>query len=83
MVWNAGVRPWWAATAEIFKSHLLLTFAVDPFQRHAKPTLTNNMQRKVNFVFHLGGGTNQSSLFKTSLLPRLDSINCGKSLCIS
>jgi hypothetical protein len=21
MVWNAGVGPWWAATAEIFKSH--------------------------------------------------------------
>ena len=32
MVWNAGVGPWLAATAEIFLCHLLSTFAVDSFQ---------------------------------------------------
>jgi hypothetical protein len=29
--WNAGVGPWWAATAETFKYHLLSAYAVDPF----------------------------------------------------
>jgi hypothetical protein len=42
MVWNAGVGPWWAATAEIFKCHLLSTFAVDSFQGHNKPNLTRS-----------------------------------------
>jgi hypothetical protein len=49
MVWNAGAGPWWAATAGIFKCHLL-------------STLTSKQYRKVSFVFHFGGRVPSSRL---------------------
>jgi len=40
MVWNAGVRPWWAATAEIFNSCGLKLHCLPTPDEHAKPLFT-------------------------------------------
>ena len=56
MVWNAGCWAMVGSDSWEFKCHLLLTFAVDPFQRNNRPTLLNYKQhaKEVNFVFHFG-----------------------------
>ena len=44
IVWNAGVGPWWAATAEIFKGYGFKSHCLPTPTEHAKLLFTRQLQ---------------------------------------
>jgi len=56
MVWNAGVGPWWAATAEIFKGYGFKFHCLPTPAKHAKLLFT----RQTSNVLSVTSGVSQS-----------------------
>jgi hypothetical protein len=54
MVWNAGVGPWWVATAEIFNSYGLKFHCLPTPAEHAKLLFTHQTSNVLSVTSGVG-----------------------------